>query len=109
MAKIDLSKMSLKELHAHRADVDAAIATAEQQDRKAALAAVEATAKKMGFTLDQLAGSGSRKTKAAQRAPAPAKYRHPENPEVTWSGRGRQPGWIKDALANGQALEEFAI
>lgn len=26
------------------------------------------------------------------------KYRHPENPELTWSGRGKQPGWLRAAL-----------
>jgi DNA-binding protein H-NS len=28
---------------------------------------------------------------------------------VTWSGHGRRPGWIKDALAMGRNLEEFLI
>ena len=109
MAKIELSKMSLKELQAHRKDVDAAIATAEQQARKAARDAAEAAAKKLGYTLDQVTGSGSQKVKAGQKPPAPAKYRHPENSEVTWSGRGRQPGWIKDGLTGGKSLEDFAI
>ena len=102
----DLSKMTLKELHAHWAEVDAAIAEAEVRNRKEALAAVQAAAKEMGVTLEQLSGSGA---KTSRKAPTPAKYRHPENPEVTWSGRGRQPGWIKDALANGQSIEEFAL
>jgi DNA-binding protein H-NS len=28
---------------------------------------------------------------------------------VTWSGRGRQPGWIKEALAKGKGLDDFLI
>lgn len=30
--------------------------------------------------------------------PERVKYRHPENSELTWSGRGKQPGWLRDAL-----------
>jgi DNA-binding protein H-NS len=37
------------------------------------------------------------------------KYRNPANPKQTWTGRGRQPGWIKDGLAKGKKLADFAI
>jgi len=40
---------------------------------------------------------------------SPPKYRHPENPEMTWTGRGRQPDWMKDALENGQSKDDFLI
>ncbi len=43
-----------------------------------------------------------------RRATAP-KYRHPENPEVTWSGRGRRPSWVNEALEKGRSLEDLAI
>jgi DNA-binding protein H-NS len=29
-----------------------------------------------------------------KRAPSTKIYRHPENSAVTWSGRGRKPGWF---------------
>ena len=51
---------------------------------------------------------GARKAPAGV-AKAPAKYRHPENASLTWSGRGRQPGWYKDALAEGKSREDLAI
>jgi DNA-binding protein H-NS len=28
---------------------------------------------------------------------------------MTWTGRGRQPDWIKSALENGQSKDEFLI
>jgi DNA-binding protein H-NS len=37
------------------------------------------------------------------------KYRNPENPEETWSGRGRKPRWVEMALANDRTLEDLAI
>jgi len=36
-------------------------------------------------------------------------YRNPSNSAETWSGRGRQPKWVRDALARGKRLEDLAI
>ncbi|WP_342344670.1 H-NS histone family protein [Vannielia litorea] len=47
--------------------------------------------------------------KALEIVPRQAQVPHPENPTVTWYGRGRQPKWIKEALANGKRLEKFLI
>ncbi|MDZ4066259.1 MAG: H-NS histone family protein, partial [Tabrizicola sp.] len=38
-----------------------------------------------------------------------AKYRHPENAALTWSGRGRKPNWFIDALVDGTEPEDLAI
>src|SRR5947208_10950296 len=32
------------------------------------------------------------------------KYRNPEKPEETWSGRGRKPRWVEMALAHDHKL-----
>jgi DNA-binding protein H-NS len=37
------------------------------------------------------------------------KYRNPDLPEETWSGRGKRPKWLAKALAAGHTLEEFKI
>jgi DNA-binding protein H-NS len=37
-----------------------------------------------------------------------AKFRHPET-GATWSGRGRMPKWIKEAVQQGQDKQTFAI
>jgi len=36
-------------------------------------------------------------------------YRNPDNSAETWTGKGRQPKWLRDALANGLRLEDLAI
>jgi DNA-binding protein H-NS len=51
---------------------------------------VEAFAHDLGYSLAELVGTETK----ASRAPAAAKYRHPENPTLTWSGRGRKPQWF---------------
>jgi DNA-binding protein H-NS len=37
------------------------------------------------------------------------KYRNPDNPAQTWSGTGRKPTWLVEALSSGQSLEDFAV
>jgi DNA-binding protein H-NS len=37
------------------------------------------------------------------------KYRNPNEPSETWSGRGKQPRWLTAALKTGHKIEEFAI
>ncbi|MFN3593197.1 MAG: H-NS family nucleoid-associated regulatory protein [Thiobacillaceae bacterium] len=39
---------------------------------------------------------------------AQAKYRNPATGE-TWTGKGRKPGWLVQALAQGKSLADFAI
>ena len=51
-------------------------------------------------------GAGSAKPGGAARKVAP---RYRDDAGNTWAGRGSQPRWLRDALANGKTLESFAI
>ncbi|KGM48819.1 H-NS family nucleoid-associated regulatory protein [Pseudooceanicola atlanticus] len=104
MSAIELDTMSLDELKKLRKDVDAAIKSFEDRKKKAALAELEAKAAELGFNLSDLTGAAAKGRKVN-----PPKYRHPENPETTWSGRGRQPDWFKEALAAGTKPEDMLI
>lgn len=37
------------------------------------------------------------------------KYQNPKNPAEKWSGRGKQPHWVKVQLKAGKKLERFLI
>jgi DNA-binding protein H-NS len=37
------------------------------------------------------------------------KYRNPNEPFETWSGRGKQPRWLSAALKQGHKLKDFEI
>jgi DNA-binding protein H-NS len=39
----------------------------------------------------------------------PVKYRNPADVSQTWTGMGRKPGWLVEALASGKRIEEFAV
>ena len=105
MADFDLEALSLTELRKLHKDIAKAITTYEDRQKAEARAKVEAIARELGYPLAELVG-GEAKPK---RAPAPAKYRHPENPALTWSGRGRKPQWLNEALAAGKTAEDMAI
>jgi DNA-binding protein H-NS len=76
-------------------------------------------AKAEGYTIEELFGSTADASRAG-KAPAPAragrklgkvapKYRNPENPKETWTGRGKQPRWLAAYVAKGRSLGEFLI
>lgn len=104
----------MEELRSLRGQVDRAISGFSERKRRDAVAAAEEAIKAHGFSsLSDLTGGrrrGARGGKPAAR-PAPsdeARYANPDDSSQTWSGRGRRPRWIQDALASGRSLEDFA-
>ena len=105
MAEFDIETLSLKELKSLQKDLAKTISTSEARQKSEARAKLEAIAKEMGYSLSDLTGVEA----TATRAPAAAKYRHPENPSFTWSGRGRKPQWFVDALFSGKTLGDLSV
>lgn len=101
---MNLEEMSLDELKELRKEVTAAIDGYEIRKRNEALAAVEATARSMGYSISQLLGEA-----AGGKQISVPKYRHPADETLTWSGRGRQPAWLKQALEEGHVLDDLLI
>lgn len=54
----------------------------------------------------QIAGGVQESRKHAK---VPPKYRNPNEPSETWSGRGKRPRWLTEALLAGQKIEDFVI
>ena len=44
-----------------------------------------------------------------EKAKAPPKYQDPNDPTKTWSGKGKPPQWVKDALDSGKTLDDLLI
>ena len=105
MTAIDLDTLSLKELKRLQQDVTKAVASFEDRTKAEARRALEDHARSLGFSLAELIGTEGVKS---TRAPAAAKYRHPENAGLTWSGRGRRPLWFVAAIAAGKSPEDLA-
>jgi DNA-binding protein H-NS len=99
---IDLEKMSLEDLHELRKQVDAQIRNYEKRKKKEALVAAQKAAQEHGFNLDDILNDKG----GSKGLP---KYANPADPDQTWTGRGRQPNWVKEALSKGKSLEDLAI
>ncbi len=105
MADFNLEALSLMELRQLQKDLAKAISTYEDRHKAEARAKLEAIAKEMGYSLADLIGAEVKAT----RAPAVAKYRHPENTALTWSGRGRKPQWFADHINAGKDPSALAV
>lgn len=106
--EIDLDTMSRQELLKLRGDVEKALSSVADRERRAALDAAEKAAAAHGFSLSQLTGVTLPKGRSGKAA-SPAKYRNPDNSAQTWSGRGRRPDWVNAALAGGKGLPDLAV
>lgn len=105
---IDLNSMSRKELKKLQRDVEKSLKAAEQRERAQAIKAAEKAVAEYGFTLDDVTASPKSKG-SARGSKATPKYRNPMNPEQTWTGRGRKPGWIHEALERGDDITDLEI
>ena len=103
VAKIDgLEKMSYAELLKLQERIEAAISEKRVADAALTKEQLRAMAEKAGFSLEELFGKRGHK-----REPSEIKYRNPKDPAQTWTGRGRKPNWLVDAVKKGAKLESF--
>jgi DNA-binding protein H-NS len=58
--------------------------------------------KEHGFEISDLFGKG-------RKGSVSIKYRDPQNPDNTWTGRGRMPRWMAAATKGGKAKKEDFI
>jgi len=104
MARVNVDRMTFKELLDLEAKVQTAIALARQRERAKVKQEMTALAEKHGFTLRELVG-GRGKGKVV----AP-KYANPDDPSQTWAGRGRKPLWLVAKMKKkGTKLQQFAL
>lgn len=111
--------MSLTDLRRTQSKVEAEIRRRSDSARRELLKKVQKMTAQEGLTLDDLlpgstpakpaAKRGKAKTAAKKSTPGAFKYRHPENSDIGWSGRGRKPQWIIDWLAQNKPLADLEI
>jgi DNA-binding protein H-NS len=102
---MDLSNLSAVELRKLQYQVVQEINQREKKDVEAARHEIYAIAHRMGLPLKDLIGSGAR----VKTGSVAVKYRNPENPSEQWTGRGRQPTWIKQAVESGKSLDDLKV
>lgn len=92
------------------AELDALIERAQvqreetrQRRRQELRVEFEAKLKAEGFTAYEVLGPKVR----PKPEPMPVKYADPADPALSWSGKGRIPGWLQAKIDAGAALGEF--
>lgn len=104
---VDLSKLSIEELQSLAQEIQTEIVARREAERDRVLQQMRELAGTLGMTLEEVV----RAEKGQKGGPGsvPPKYRHPENPALTWTGRGKRPSWVTEWLNSGKTLEDAAI
>lgn len=107
MKQIDSLKSEAERLR--RQEVDGVIARIRDAIRHYSLTAADLGLAR-GMSEDQGPARktrGRRKAKAAAAGGGAPKYRDEQG--RSWVGRGKRPQWLRDAIAAGKTLEDFAV
>ena len=105
MAKINgLDTYSYPELLNLQKRVEEAIAEKRAENAQATKEQLRVMAEKAGFDIKELFGK-----RGSQKGSGVAKYRNPKDSSQTWTGRGRKPNWLVDAVKRGAKLESFGV
>jgi DNA-binding protein H-NS len=100
---------TLQELLAQKAAIEKQIMETQRTERAEAINRVRALMAEHGLTVADIGMKSAAAPKAqSSRGKVAPKYRHPETGE-TWTGRGLQPKWLKNALAQGRKISDFAL
>ena len=105
MAKINgLEKLSYVELLDLQKQVEALIVERRAAEARAVKEQIQELAAKAGFSAGELFGG-----RGGKRGASAVKYRNPKDAGQTWTGRGRKPNWLTEAVKKGAKIESFEV
>ncbi|MDQ5768133.1 H-NS histone family protein [Thiothrix subterranea] len=107
MSNVDISNLSVAELEKLKGSIDSAIANRRDGELLSLREAIEDMVDRSGFTLEEVIEV--MQARPAKKRIVKAKYSNPNNPEQTWSGRGRKPGWVEEWISTGHDLNDCLI
>ena len=107
---MDLSTLSVFELRDLEQRIPAELKRREAQDKINILNEVRAFAKARGYAIEDLLGKEVKvKATGTVGNKVKVKYRHPANPELEWTGRGRKPKWVEAWVTDGGSLDNLLV
>jgi DNA-binding protein H-NS len=111
MKKIDFEEMSIDDLwslHERISGILSARITSEKRELEKRLAILNNGRARIdtGESSQSFNTNGKIRRKYPRVFP---KYRNPQTPSETWSGRGKQPRWLASAIKNGRKIDDFKI
>jgi DNA-binding protein H-NS len=105
---MDLSGLSMVELRVLDVQLKGEIKRREQEDMIKAREQIMAIANSVGIPLKDLLGITAAPMRIKSGAVA-VRYRHPMNPSLQWTGRGRQPKWVAAWEAEHKSLDGLRV
>lgn len=96
----ELSSKSISELEEIAIRVQEIIERKQEAQREQAIRELKAAAERMGFDLLELVSLHTDRT-SKKKVTKKKMYYHPEDPTLTWSGRGRRPKWFLELIKKG--------
>jgi len=102
----DYQNLSENELMAVIDSAEKALKNKQANKRKEVMAQIKELAASINMMVDIYE---SDKKPARKSAKVPVKYRHPDDAEKTWTGRGVMPKWMQALLDNGHDRSEFEV
>ena len=105
---MDLSTLSVPQLRDLQQQIPAEIKRREAEEKINVLNELRAIAKARGYAIEDLLGKEV-KTKTVTGNKVRVKYRHPQNTELEWTGRGRKPKWVESWVANGGNIDNLLV
>lgn len=95
---INLDSLTPAELQALIKSAEAQMQSARKTHIQEVRSKIDGLLKTTGLTIDEVYPRRGAHGGNAPRAAVVPKYRNPENPAQTWSGRGKRPLWFSEAL-----------
>jgi DNA-binding protein H-NS len=102
----DYQKLSENELLAVIDSAEKALKNIQTNKRKDIIAQIKELAASIDVCVDI---HESDKKSACKGVKVPVKYRHPEDPGKTWTGRGVMPTWLQAFINAGHERSEFEV
>jgi DNA-binding protein H-NS len=106
---MDISSLSLAELKKLEAQAIQEIKSRKKDEMEKARAEMLAIAQRVGVPLTELIAGVPKNAAKGEKKIVAALYRNPANQNQEWSGRGRQPLWVKAWLEMHQTLDGVRI
>lgn len=113
-SQIDLDTLSVQELTALIAAAEQKRKEKLEEAKQTLIAEIEQKAAAIGVSVSELyraepsqVASPARKPRKDAGKAVGVKYRSPNGEE--WSGRGRRPSWLSEAIGAGKSIDDFRV
>lgn len=103
---MNVEHLSSEELRELQKKIEQQLKVRKRTEREEAIEQIYNIAHGLGMTLGDLIGKGGIKPAKAKVA---VQFRNPSDASQEWTGRGRQPKWLKEALDAGKTLDALRV